>query len=333
MEEVKHHQQRVGKIVPRRALESIGNIVHGRGVANKKKQFPEAVARRDVWKGVAVQNKAACAFIADIDGADADNHLAAVEYVDDLYKFYKLTEASSLVPDYMDSQPQINGSMRVILVDWLIEVHHRIQLSPETLYLTIQVVDRYLALKPVLKTELQLVGISAMFIASKYEDIWPAEVNDFVCISIGACCRKDILAMEESILGKLEWNFTRPTPYHFLVRFLKAAFADKEMENMTFFLAELGLMQYAMIKYRPSMLAASAVYAAQCTLKKTPLWNDTLELHTGFTEAQLIECAKELVSFHFMAPENKLGVVVYNKYSDPQRSSVAQLPPANNLLA
>ncbi|KAI3853966.1 hypothetical protein MKW92_012050 [Papaver armeniacum] len=270
--------------------------------------------------------------IIDIDGPDADNHLAAVEYVDDLYKFYKLTESSSQVHDYMDSQDQINGHMRMILVDWLIEVHNKFELTAETLYLTIHIVDRYLAMNPVLRRELQLVGISAMLIASKYEEIWAPEVNDFVCISDKAYNRLQILAMEKAILGKLGWTLTVPTPYHFLVRFVKAAVADKEMENMTFFLAELGLMQYSMIKYCPSMLAASAVYAAQCTLKKTPLWNDTLKLHTGFAEAQLIECAKELVSFHSAAPEHKLRVV-YRKYSSSERSVVALLPPANNLLA
>ncbi|KAI3993962.1 hypothetical protein MKX01_002975 [Papaver californicum] len=285
------------------------------------------------------RSKAACGIadkpkesIIDIDGPDADNHLAAVEYVDDLYKFYKLTESSSQVHDYMHLQDQINGHMRMILVDWLIEVHNKFELTPETLYLTIHIADRYLAMNLVLRRELQLVGISAMLIASKYEEIWAPEVNDFVCISDKAYNREQILAMEKSILGKLGWTLTVPTPYHFLVRFVKAAVADKEMENMTFFLAELGLMQYAMIKYCPSMLAASAVYAAQCTLKKTPLWNDTLKLHTGYAEAQLIECAKELVSFHSAAPEHKLRVV-YRKYSSSERSVVALLPQANNLLA
>ncbi|MCL7037779.1 hypothetical protein MKW94_007406 [Papaver nudicaule] len=288
---------------------------------------------------LSARSKAACGItdrpkeaIIDIDGADANNHLAAVEYVEDLYKFYKLTEHSSMVHDYMDMQNQINGHMRMILVDWLIEVHNKFELTAETLYLTIHIVDRYLSMNLVARRELQLVGISAMLIASKYEEIWAPEVNDFVCISDKAYTREQILVMEKSILGKLGWTLTVPTPYHFLIRFVKAAVADKETENMTFFLAELGLMQYTMIKYCPSMLAASAVYAAHCTLKKAPLWNETLKLHTGFSEAQLIDCAKELVSFHSAAPEHKLRVV-YRKYSSSERGVVALLPPANNLLA
>lgn len=58
---------------------------------------------------------------------------------------------------------------------------------------------------------------------------------------------------------------------------------------MVYFLAELGMMNYSStIMYCPSMIAASAVYAARCTLNKTPLWNETLKLHTGFSEPQLM---------------------------------------------
>lgn len=78
--------------------------------------------------------------------------------------------------DYMDSQPEINEKMRAILIDWLIQVHHKFELSPETLYLTINIIDRYLASKTTSRRELQLVGMSAMLIASKYEEIWAPEV-------------------------------------------------------------------------------------------------------------------------------------------------------------
>ena len=117
------------------------------------------------------------------------------------------------------------------------------------------------------------------------------QVNDFVCISDRAYTHEQVLIMEKRILGELEWNLTVPTPYVFLVRFIKACFPDHDqqhMENMVYFLAELGIMNYATIIYCPSMLAASAVYAARCTLNKTPLWNDTLKLHTGFSESQLM---------------------------------------------
>ncbi|KAL7235008.1 hypothetical protein ACSBR1_018477 [Camellia fascicularis] len=251
------------------------------------------------------RSKAACGLtdkpkpkeqIVDIDAADIDNELAVVEYVEDIYKM------RAEFHDYMDSQPEINEKMRAILVDWLIEVHNKFELMPETLYLTINIVDRYLASKSVMRRELQ------------------------------AYTNEQVLIIEKRILGELEWSLTIPTPYVFLARFIKAAVADQHMENMVYFLAELGIMNYATIIYCPSMLAASAVYTACCTLNKSPAWNDTLKLHTGFSETQLMDCAKLLVSFHLMAAENKLKVI-YRKYSNPERGAVALLPPAKSLLA
>ncbi|XP_042493345.1 G2/mitotic-specific cyclin S13-7-like isoform X2 [Macadamia integrifolia] len=283
------------------------------------------------------RSKAACGLtgkpkepIVDIDAADVNDQLAIVEYVEDIYQFYKLTEHESRVQDYMVSQPDIDERMREILADWLIEVHHKFELMPETLFLTLYIVDRFLSLKTVPRKELQLLGIGAMLISSKYEEIWAPEVSDFILISDKAYTREQVLGMEKAILGRLEWSLTVPTPYVFLVRFIKAAGSDQEMENMAFFLAELGLMRYATIMYCPSMVAASAVYAARCTMNKTPLWNETLKLHTGYTESQLMDCAKLLVSFHSSAAESKLKGV-YKKYSSPERRAVALLPPAKNL--
>ncbi|RZC71091.1 hypothetical protein C5167_034281 [Papaver somniferum] len=268
--------------------------------------------------------------IVDIDAGDVDIQLAAVEYVKDLYHFYKMAESSIQIHDYMGSQNQINENVRMILVDWLTEVHHVYKLSPETLYLTVQIIDRYLSTRLVHMKELQLLGISSMLLASKYVDIWEPMVNHLVCVSERAYSKEHILGMKKSILAKLGWSLSGPTPYVFLVRFVKAAMADKEMENMAFFLTELGLLHYGMLKFCPSMLAASAVYAARCNLNKTPHWDETLNFHTGYSESQLIECAKQLVSFHSQSAEVKPNSV-YRKYSASEVCSVALLAPAKML--
>ena len=80
----------------------------------------------------------------------------------------------------MGTQPDLNAKMRSILIDWLIEVHRKFELMPETLYLAVNIVDRFLSLKTVPRKELQLVGISSMLIACKYEEIWAPEVNFFL---------------------------------------------------------------------------------------------------------------------------------------------------------
>jgi cyclin B len=81
---------------------------------------------------------------------------------------------------YMISQTDINERMRAILIDWIIEVHHRLILMPETLYLTVYIIDQYLSTKNVLRKDLQLIGVSAMLIACKYEEIWAPLVRVFL---------------------------------------------------------------------------------------------------------------------------------------------------------
>ncbi|KAI3926899.1 hypothetical protein MKX01_032814 [Papaver californicum] len=272
------------KAVVKPKQELVIQISADAGEAKKEKPNTQKSSRKKkvqtLTSVLSARSKVACGLsdkakgIVDIDAGDIDNQLAVVEYVEDLYNFYKLAEGSSQIHNYMDSQIQINANTRMILVDWLIHVHDKFELALETLYLTIYIVDRYLSTHFTLRRELQLLGIGSMLIAS----------------------------MEKSIL-----TLTVPTPYVFLVRFVKAATANKEMEDMAFLLAELGLMQYAVVMFRPSMLAASAVYAAR-------------------------DCAKLLVSFHAGVAEHKLRVV-FNKYSSPEHSAVALLAPAKRLLA
>ncbi|XP_057248032.1 G2/mitotic-specific cyclin S13-7 isoform X2 [Beta vulgaris subsp. vulgaris] len=305
---------------------------------SKKKKSPTLTAF------LTAHSKEACGLtkkpqelIVNIDEGSIEDELAVVEYVEDIYKFYEIAEEESRVRDYMNSQsqPDINEKMRSILVDWLIEVHYKFELRQETLYLTINIIDRFLSIKVVPRKELQLVGIASMLIACKYEEIWAPEVNDFVQISDKAYVREQVLAMEKAILGSLEWYLTVPTPYMFLTRFIKASSApsDSEMENMVYFFAELGIMNYSTtIKYPPSLLAASSVYAARCTLNNSPSWTETLQHYTGYSENQIKECARLLVSFHMAAPESKLRAV-YKKFSKPDNGMVALRSPAKSLLA
>ncbi|CAD6238833.1 unnamed protein product [Miscanthus lutarioriparius] len=268
----------------------------------------------------------------DIDTPDSCNELAVVEYVEDIYRFYKSTEGTCLpLSSYMSSQAEISERMRAILIDWIIEVQYRLILMPETLYLTVYIIDQYLSMESVPRKELQLVGISAMLIASKYEETWAPLVKDLLCLCDNAFTRDQILTKEKAILDRLHWNLTVPTMYMFIVRYLKAAMGDEKLENMAFFYSELALVQYTMLVYPPSVTAAAAVYAARCTLGMNPRWTDILEHHTGLTEPQLLDCARRLIRFHALAPESKQKAV-YKKYSSPKLGAVALQSPDKKLL-
>ncbi|KAH9315095.1 hypothetical protein KI387_023722, partial [Taxus chinensis] len=266
--------------------------------------------------------------IADIDEDDAENPLAITEYVQDIYSMYRGRENLSCVPaDYMWEQTDINERMRGILIDWLIEVHLKFELVDETLFLTVNIIDRYLSRNRVMRKHLQLVGVTAMLLACKYEEVSVPVVDDFVQISDKAYSREEMLEMEKSMLNALQFNMSVPTPYVFIRRFLKAAESDKELEALSFFFIELCLVEYAMVRYPPSMLAAAAVYTAQCTLNRVPSWNRTIECHTGYSECQLWECAKIIVECHHKAGQGKL-TCVHRKYSSSKYNCAAKTEPA-----
>ena len=158
----------------------------------------------------------------------------------------------------MENQTHINERMRAILVDWLVEAHLKFKLVPETLYLTVNLIDRYLERKEVERPKLQLIGVTCLLIASKYEEIYPPELRDLVYVCDRAYSGNEIIDMEEKILKALEYQITIPSAHAFLVRYLKAAHADKKIVQLACFVLDGTLQSYNLLHYLPSQLAAAA---------------------------------------------------------------------------
>ena len=263
--------------------------------------------------------------VRDIDALDKQNPLAVTEFVNDMFNYWFRVEPLTRVScNYMRSQTDINHKMRAILVDWLVEVHLKFKLMPETLFLTHNLIDRFLEKKVVSRKNLQLVGVTAMLLASKYEEIWAPEVRDFVYISDKAYTREQILSMEKDMLNQLGFHLTVPTPYQFMSRFFKAANADKQFQLLASFIVESSLPDYSMLKYPGSLLAASAVYVAMKTLGKGE-WNEVMEAHTRYTEAEIRPCANAMARLQRKSSSASLSAV-HKKYSNPKFMEVARLP-------
>jgi len=103
-------------------------------------------------------------------------------------------------PTYMDGQTEIQWEMRRTLVDWLLQVHLRYHMLPETLWIAVNIVDRFLSKRVVSLVKLQLVGLTAMFIAAKYEEIMAPSVDEFVFMAEAGYTREEILKGERIIL-------------------------------------------------------------------------------------------------------------------------------------
>ncbi|KAJ6432341.1 hypothetical protein OIU84_019560 [Salix udensis] len=236
-----------------------------------------------------------------------EEHVA--EYVDEIYEYYWLLEVQNLsLENYLAIHTDITPQMRGIVINWLIEVHFKFELMPETLYLMVTLLDRYLSQVEIKKSELQLVGLTALLLASKYEDFWHPRIKDLISISAESYTRGQMLVMEKLFLKKLKFRLNEPTPYVFMLRFLKAAQTDLKLEHLAFYLIELCLVEYKALKFKPSMLCA----------------------HAHYQVSQIRDCAEMILRIQKAARTSQLRVT-YEKYMRPDLSGVAAIKPLNEL--
>ena len=184
------------------------------------------------------------------------------DYFDEIYKYLKSIENSDLPKEnYMKTvQKDINEKMRKILLDWLIDVHAKFKLSTETLFLTINIIDRYLSKKSIHRKYLQLLGVTSLLIASKYEDIYPPEIKDFIFMTDNAYTKGELIKMENDILDKIKFNMTYPTSFRFLEIFKKIInLKEIDFYRCRYFI-ENALFDYNCCHFSPSLIAATSIF-------------------------------------------------------------------------
>jgi hypothetical protein len=231
---------------------------------------------------------------------------------------------------YMAHQTDINEKMRAILIDWLVEVHLKFKLLPETMYLTVNLIDRFLERKIVVRQKLQLVGVTAMLLASKYEEIYAPEIRDFVYITDKAYTKEQILMMEATMLNALDFKVTVPTPYVFLNRFLKVAGesdAAAKLSLMATYFVERCMQEYKMLHYAPSKIAAAGVNMAMRTLRGPAAWDSRMEKYSGYKQSELVDIVRDIQACIDGQAANNLKAV-HKKYSNERFGATALVPYA-----
>eukprot|EP00898_Chlorokybus_atmophyticus_P002740 jgi/Chlat1/3467/Chrsp23S03672 len=256
----------------------------------------------------------------DIDEDCKDDPLQCTSYVNEIYDHLREAEQKRRpAMNYMENmQSDINAAMRGILVDWLVEVSEEYKLNPETLHAATNYIDRMLSRERVDRSQLQLVGVACMLIAAKYEEIWPPAVDHFVYITDNTYTREQLLGMERRVLRTLNYELTCPTAKPFLQRFLKAAGAtnDERRSHLADFLTELCLVEYSMLQFLPSTIAASAVFLANIITGHAP-WTYTLQHYAQYTPVDLQECVKAMHQLYLRYDISTLPAV-REKYSQPK---------------
>ena len=259
------------------------------------------------------------------------------EYINIIYHNLLLEENKGIIPypDYSKiiSQKEINEQMRSILIDWIIDVHYKFNFTDETLFMTVLIIDRYISYKSISKKKFQLLGITALLISCKHEEIILPKIEDFIYITDNAYVKEDVFDMENDILDILNFNLIAPSPikfYEYLA--LKFEF-DKKKFLLGKYLMESFMVDINYVKFRASVIACASIYIVmkyykmknykEAYNKKYYNINENDISDKKFkNEADIKECAKDICIFvdnvnktNFLSCKNKYASDINEKVS------------------
>ncbi|XP_034425166.1 G2/mitotic-specific cyclin-B3 isoform X2 [Hippoglossus hippoglossus] len=260
----------------------------------------------------------------DIDSENSEDTYMCPEYAKEIFDYLKQREEKFVLCNYMPSQPSLNPEMRAILIDWLVEVQENFELYHETLYLAVKMTDHYLSQTPVHREMLQLVGSTAMLIASKFEERSPPCVDDFLYICDDAYKREELISMEAGILQTLSFDINIPIPYRFLRRYAKCVSAGMDTLTLARYFCEMSLMDMELIPERGSLLASACLLVALVT-RDLGGWAPILQFHSGYQTSDLAPVVRKLHAMLVAPPDDKLKAI-RNKYAHKVFFEVASLP-------
>ncbi|OSD08765.1 hypothetical protein PYCCODRAFT_1462954 [Trametes coccinea BRFM310] len=233
----------------------------------------------------------------DLDAEDADDPLMVSEYVVEIFQYLKEVEQTTMPnPNYMANQKDLAWKMRGILTDWLIQVHSRFRLLPETLFLCVNIIDRFLSARVVSLAKLQLVGITCMFIAAKVEEIVAPSASNFLYCADSSYTEQEILQAERYVLKTIDWNLSYPNPIHFLRRISKADDYNVQVRTIGKYLLEIQCLEWRLIAAPPSLLAAASIWLARLILGFSD-WTPNLAHYSSYRESDIIPTANLMLNY------------------------------------
>ncbi|KAI7981530.1 Cyclin-A3-4 [Camellia lanceoleosa] len=235
------------------------------------------------------------------------------------------------LPDYIEmAQKDVSPNMKAILVDWLVEVAEEYELHSDTLHLSISYIDRFLSTNDLNRWKLQLLGVSSMLIASKYEEINHPPVDEFCYLTNNAYTKKEVVKMEADILKHLKFEVGDPTIMTFLGKVTVVAQEDYQAQLSLLFspayFKMFSIRIYILIlPNKDFLVAASVVFLSWFTIQpKLHPWSSTLQDFSSYIPANLKEC---VLIIHDLQLSKRGGSLVAsrNKYKQDEFKCVSTL--------
>ncbi|CAB3230362.1 unnamed protein product [Arctia plantaginis] len=270
--------------------------------------------------------------VNDFDLENWNDPYQVSNYAMDIFNYLRSREVQFPIDDYLQRMKGITSWMRALLVDWMVEVQESFELNHETLYLAVKLVDLFLTRSSktlpekdhLSKEELQLLGASALFIASKFDERIPPLVDDFLYICDGAYTLSQLLKMEMNILRVIDYDLGIPLSYRFLRRYARCARVSMPTLTLARFVLEQCLLEYTLLEHSDSKMAAAALYIA-LRMKNIGHWTSTLQYYTGYSLKEILPVALLQNATLHKKPKSAISTV-RNKYSHTIFFEVAKVP-------
>ncbi|CAR26988.1 ZYRO0C06160p [Zygosaccharomyces rouxii] len=265
----------------------------------------------------------------DLDSDEKTDICMVTEYTDEIFDHLYKRELETLPThnylEDLDSPYHLRPSMRAILVDWLVEVHEKFQCYPETLFLTINIMDRFLAKNKVTLSKLQLLAVTSLFIAAKFEEVTLPKLSDYAYITDGAASKHDIKSAEMFMLTSLSFDIAWPNPMNFLRRISKADSYDFQTRSIGKFLLEYTMCCHKFINIKPSVMSAMSMFVARkISQRNNPIWDETFKHYSGdidvLNDQSFQILCKELIN-EIASPQTRLDSLIL-KFKKPKYGAI-----------
>ncbi|KAG0437202.1 G2/mitotic-specific cyclin-B [Dictyocoela muelleri] len=219
---------------------------------------------------------------------EADDNIDILMYNDEnVFKYFK--EQEEIIDDYIPNQPELTYKIRALLIDWLVNVHQNLNLVPETLFLAVDLVDRFLKKKIISVNKIQLVGTTALLIASKFEEVVVPSIDTF--ISISGSNDNELKKAEKYMLRELEYIIHPVVALNFIRRCSKTDNYDIKTRTLAKYLLELTLYDCNLLKVPRSLVAVSCFYLSSKILQQDVNPN-LFVYYSTYTKKEILSCAR-----------------------------------------
>ena len=244
------------------------------------------------------------------------------DYIDEILENLKIEEANNefkIDPDYFHFQTEINSKMRIILIDWILEVTNKLKFKENTFFITTYIIDAYLSKKFIPRKKFQLLGVTALYISTKLNEIFSGKAKDYAFITDNAFNEKEILDMETDIAKTIEFNFLVPNSLSFFEIILNKFDIDKDLSksHLGKFLIKCFLMSSKSFNYNYSTISIATFYLIMEILE-----NDHNKSHINFNlfcndNLNIIEeCSENIIYVIQDMAKSNLNLSIKNYYYD-----------------